>query len=224
VSDDARLRAERELAEARSLLETGEARRPIKLLEEARKGFLQANDLAGLQELRRTVEDGYRGADDADEPAYERLLYASAQNIRFVGRRRAAAQGLGWEDPHPELDAPGRPEIRAERGLGKRDVPWIVIGPALGATLLTGFVLLWLSGPKKHDRSILNDYPDSVVVGLCKSPCYSVSATHLLGPGTSFTFRTSSNQLIAVSRPSGGRIGCVDPKVRLTLASSAGRC
>ena len=146
MAERTRQRAEAALAEARRLLEAGEPGRAVDALERARKGFFAAADLAGMRELRRAAEEGYAASEPADEPAYERLLYASGQNVRFLSRRRAKAAGLPWEDPHPELDAPGRPEIRAERGLTKRDVPWILVYGALGVAVVGGLVALWIYG------------------------------------------------------------------------------
>ena len=69
-----RKRAEEALAEGRRLLESGDVHGALRLLDRARKDFVQEGDLGGVRELRKVVEDGYRLADAQDEPAYERLL------------------------------------------------------------------------------------------------------------------------------------------------------
>jgi hypothetical protein len=223
VSTHARRSGDRKLAEARALLDAGDARAAVKPLDAARKDFVAAGDLDRLQDLRLTIEDGYRAAGEGDEPAYERLLYASGQNIRFLSRRRAAAEGVPWQDPHPELDAPGRPEIRIERGVRRREIPWIVIGLTAGIALVVGFVLLlFVSTSGEHDRSIANDSPDTVLVALCDSPCEEVARARMLLPGASATFSTNYD-LFAVSTPSGRRIGCVDASRRASV-SDAGDC
>jgi hypothetical protein len=208
-----RQRAEAALAEARRLLEAGEPGRAVDDLERARKGFLAEADLGGMQEVRRAAEEGYAASEPADEPAYERLLYASGQNVRFLSRRRAAAAGLPWEDPHPELDAPGRPEIRAERGVTKRDVPWILVFGGLGVAVVASLIALWIYAVvvavDEHDRTIANDSARPVLVSLCDRPCDDGVGARLLRPGESLTYRTSYDAFLVTS-PDGERIGCVD--------------
>src|SRR5579884_1150040 len=113
-------RAQTALDEARRLIDGRELRRAAERLERARADFAAELSLHGVREVRAEAERGYQQADEADEPFYEQLLYASAQNVRFLSRRDAARRGIEWVDPHPELELPGRPEIRAERGLGRR--------------------------------------------------------------------------------------------------------
>jgi hypothetical protein len=223
MSEAARQRGRGKLAEARSLLEAGEMRRALKPLDQARKDFVQAGDLDDLNELRRAIEQGYQAADEADEPAYERLLYASGQNVRFLSRREAAKRGVAWEDPHPELDAPSRPEIRIERGVARREIPWIIIGTAAGAALVAGVVLLIVTASDTHHRSIRNDSPAAVLVGLCDSPCDEVAKTQLLQPGETVTLKTNYD-LFAISTPAGRRIGCVDTSSRVARVSDANSC
>ena len=150
-----RKRAEEALAEGRRLLESGDVHGALRLLDRARKDFVQEGDLGGVRELRKVVEDGYRLADAQDEPAYERLLYGSAQNVRFLSRKRAAEAKVPWEDPHPELDQPGRPEMRA--GVTRRDIPWIAIGAVVAAALVAGIVLLIVFADTTDRRGITND-------------------------------------------------------------------
>jgi hypothetical protein len=209
----AALRAEAAVEEARSALERGDAGAALAPLETARKDYLQLADLAGLRDVRRVAEEGYTRSAEEDEPAYERLLYASGQNVRFLSRRRAAAAGLPWEDPHPELDAPGRPEIRAERGVTKRDVPWILVFGGLGVAVVASLIALWIYAVvvavDEHDRTIANDSARPVLVSLCDRPCDDGVGARLLRPGESLTYRTSYDAFLVTS-PDGERIGCVD--------------
>jgi hypothetical protein len=222
VGEARRKRAEEALAEGRRLLESGDVHGALRLLDRARKDFVQEDDLGGLRELRKVVEDGYRLADAQDEPAYERLLYASAQNVRFLSRKRAAEAKVPWEDPHPELDQPGRPEMRAERGVTKRDVPWIAAGAVVAAALIAGIVLLVVFADSADRRGITNDSDAPVVVGLCDNPCDTVAKPLLLKPGEQMSWKTSYDRF-AISKPSGTRVGCVDA-TRHARVSDAGSC
>jgi hypothetical protein len=140
----ARQRAVAELATARARLEAGDSTRALDAFERSRRDFLGARDLAGMQELRRTLEDAYRDCADKDEPQYEQLLYASGQNVRFLSRRRAAEAGVPWEDPHPELDDPRRPEMRVERAVRRRDVPWILLFGAIGVVAAAALIAAYV--------------------------------------------------------------------------------
>jgi len=213
VGERTRRRAEAALAEARRLLETGDTAGAVARLDDARRGYLAENDLPGMQEVRRAAEEGYAVSEPADEPAYERLLYASGQNVRFLSRRRAASAGVPWEDPHPELDAPGRPEMRAERGVTRRDVPWIVVVGGLGVAVVAGLVALWIyaavSSTREHDRAILNDTARPVLVGVCDLPCDTRAAVELVRPNERLTLRTNYD-VFSISTPDGGDLRCVD--------------
>jgi hypothetical protein len=222
VTDSERAQAEGKVAEAKRLLEQGDARAALKQLDQARKRLVHANDLEAMRELRRVVEEGYRASDERDEPRFEQLLYATAQNIRFLSRRAATARGVEWVDPHPELDAPGRPEIRIERGVGRREVPWILIGTLAGAALIAGFVLLIVAGAHGNERKITNDRSSVVIVGLCDSPCEEVAKSRTLRPGASVTYKTTYDRF-AVSRLDGTRIGCVDAS-KHARTSQTGDC
>jgi hypothetical protein len=222
VGEARRRRAEEALAEGRRLLAGGEVHGALRPLEKARKDLVQEGDLGGLRDLRAVVEDGYRLADPQDEPAYERLLYASAQNVRFLSRKRAAQAKVPWEDPHPELDQPSRPEMRAERGVTKRDIPWIAVGAAVAAAVIAGIVLLFVFAGSTERRGIRNDSNAPVVVGLCDSPCDTVAKPLLLKPGEEISWETNYDRF-AISKPSGVRIGCVDAG-RHARVSKAGDC
>lgn len=130
------------LDEARRLLDAEDAHGALRPLERARGDLLAARDLDGLQELRREAERGYGHCAAKDEAAYESLLYASAQNIRWLSRKAAVDGGVAWEDPHPELDKAGRPEIRVERTVTKRHIPWIAVA-TLAAVAIGVLFVLW---------------------------------------------------------------------------------
>lgn len=131
-----------QLDDARRLLEAGDAHAALRSLERARDDLLAERDLDGLHDLRRLAEQGYAESHDRDEAAYESLLYASAQNIRWLSRKRALERGVAWEDPHPELDAPGRPEMRVEREVTRAHVPWILVA-VVAAIAIGALIVLW---------------------------------------------------------------------------------
>src|SRR5579884_344497 len=141
MAERRRQRAREALADARRLLDAGELRRGAERLERARADFAAELDLDGVRDVRAEAERGYQQADEADEPFYEQLLYASAQNVRFLSRRDAARREIEWVDPHPELDLPGRPEIRVERALGRRAKAWLVALVLAVVLAIVGVVL-----------------------------------------------------------------------------------
>jgi hypothetical protein len=230
MSERTRQHAEQELNAARRLLDAGDVHGALKQLESARKAAVQADDLGGLRELRAAIEEGYRGADATDEPAYERLLYASAQNVRYLSRRRAAEAKVPWEDPHPELEQPGRPEMRAERGVTKRDVPWIAltggIAVVVAAAVAAFFVYAIWFADKEHRISLRNDTPARVLVGVCTFDCSTFKDMRLLEPGASLVTRDFDPAWFVVKQPSGRLIGCVEakPPERNGRASRTGTC
>lgn len=222
----ARQRAEAELADARQKLAAGDTTASLRSFERARRDFLGARDLAGLNDLRRTLEDAYRECDPKDEPLYEQLLYASAQNVRFLSRRRAAEAGAPWEDPHPELDDPSRPELRVERSVRRRDVPWIflfgAIGVVVAAGLIAAYVFAVVTGNNKRD-TFVNDRSEAVLVGTCDAPCDSTAEVRLVAPHGRWRVRTTDDYFV-VRSTSGARIGCVDTSASPARASDAGAC
>jgi hypothetical protein len=201
------VRAEAALAEARRLVEAGDVRGALRPLEQARKDYLQAADLDGLRETRRVVEEAYQRSDAADEPAYERLLYSSGQNIRFLSRRRAAEAGIPWDDPHPELDQPGRPEIRVERGLSGRDKRWIVVAAVIGAAVVAGVVIGLVFAYRAGETKVVNDTRRTVIVGVCTDDsCDHISDLVRLEPGDDYS---TFDRRLGVNRQSGASLGCV---------------
>jgi hypothetical protein len=226
VGERTRQRAQAALDEGRRLLFAGEHGRAADALENARRDFLTEYDLAAIREVRRAAEDGYRSCEPDDEPAFERLLYATGQNVRFLSRRRATAEGVSWEDPHPELDAPGRPEIRVERGIRRRDVPWIVVFGGLGALVVAGVVAAYVyaivAAAREHRWTITNDTTQTAVIGTCDGSCSSVDETHVLGPGARLTIKTKGDRF-AISTTAGRRLGCVDGSTS-ALVSAARSC
>lgn len=144
MAERRRQRAQASLAEARRLLDAGEVRGAVEPLERARGDFAAELDLDGVRDVRAEAERGYQEAKEPDEPFYEQLLYASAQNVRFLSRREATRRGVAWVDPHPELDLPGRPEIRAERGVDRRAKIWLAGSASLVALAIVG-VVVWFA-------------------------------------------------------------------------------
>jgi hypothetical protein len=178
MAERRRQRAREALAEARRLIDEGELRGAAERLERARSDFAAELDLDGVRDVRAEAERGYQLAAEADDPFYEQLLYASAQNVRFLSRRDAARRGVEWVDPHPELDLPGRPEIRAERGIGRKAKAWIV-GVSIAAALAVAGITIGLV--VSHETGyVVNDTSRSVGYVRCGD---SVGSAKQLAPG-----------------------------------------
>jgi hypothetical protein len=221
VTEARRSRAEAALAEARRLLDAGDAHGALRLLERARKDFLQAEDLTGLRELRRTIEESYRHAETADEPRFERLLYSSAQNIRYLSRRKAGKAGVPWEDPHPELEQPGRPEMRAERGITRHDRRWIALAVVLGVAVVAAVAVGIVAVYRAERLVLVNDTSTPVDVGVCDSrTCDTVKSIVTVDPGERYTALGHDFLLTTATR----RLGCIHAHGTTRRMSTAVRC
>jgi hypothetical protein len=231
VSRRAAERATRTLDRARGLLSGGDVAAAVEQLERARKDFLKAEDLVGLRELRRVVEDGYRESATGDEPAFERLLYASAQNIRFLSRRAARKAQVPWEDPHPELDQPGRPEMRVERGLTRRDWRWVILASVLSAAVIAAIVIGAVYAYRSQRVVLVNDTDDAVEVGVCDNRACDgdVVFERTLDPGERFSvighnfrFTRKDGTLLGCLHSGGGATRAVSGAVECGSSDSAG--
>jgi hypothetical protein len=222
MGERGRQRAEHELLEGQRLLESGDVHGALAQLERARKDFLKVEELGRLRDLRAVVENGYREATEADEPAFERLLYATAQNVRFLSRRRAKQAGAPWEDPHPELEQPGRPEMRAERGMTRRDRRWIVLAGVLGAAVLAAVVIGIFAVYRSQRVVIINDTAAPVQVALCGDrTCDKATFVVTLAPGNRYT---AIGRNFRVTRLDGTTVGCLHGHGVTRRVSSAGPC
>jgi hypothetical protein len=202
MSERRRQRARAALEEARRLLDGGDARGAVEPLERARADFAAELDLDSVREVRAEAERGYGTATEADEPFYEQLLYASGQNVRFLTRREATRRGVAWADPHPELDQPGRPEIRIERGLSRRAKRWIA-GVALALVAAAAAVAAGVALSIDH-ATLVNDTSRTVEVTGCGG---GVAGGEALAPGERRRF---TGWGLCVALRSGDRIlGCV---------------
>jgi hypothetical protein len=204
VSERRRQRAGAALEDARRRLEAGDVRGAVEPLERAGADFAAELDLEGVRSVRAEVERGYHEAGERDEPFYEQLLYATAQNIRFLSRRDAAARGVEWVDPHPELDQPGRPEIRAERGVGRKAKRWL-LAVSLGVVVVLGATAAGIALSIDH-ATIVNDTDHVVAWSDCGTNV--LTDNHLLKPGTRKRL-TGWNLCVEIADPTTFSQGCL---------------
>ena len=108
--------SERELSEARNLVDQGEHRRALKALQRARRSALAEQDVAELEEILQLalrIWDETRGRVQYDSGS---LVHSATQNIRFVTRQLALERGERWVDPtvpRPPAPSPAQPPARA---------------------------------------------------------------------------------------------------------------
>ncbi len=226
MDEGALRRAESAFAEARRHLEAGELGKAARKLERARRGYLALVDLPGMARLRGVVEEAQQRSGADDEALFEPLLYATAQNIRFLTRREAAERGLPWRDPHPELDDRRRLEMRPGRFIRRRDLPRIVLFATVGVVfvgaLLSGYVYATRPASKGAIRTIVNDMDRPLLVATCKGGSISTDRSKQLVSGK-WTIRTRDSWFV-VSYPDGDRIGCLPVTQTPARASRAGPC
>jgi hypothetical protein len=109
------------LAHARALVEQGEVKAALKQAERVRRAALAAEDVPvleqvlGLARLVREQTDGKRHHEAG------RLAYSARENVRFVGRKQALAEGREWIDPFqtPPLAAASDAPPLSEAAGGK---------------------------------------------------------------------------------------------------------
>jgi len=177
-------RAQAALEEGRRLVDAGELRPAAERLERARADFAAELSLDGVRTVRAEAERAYQQAEEADEPFYEQLLYASAQNVRFLSRRDATRRGVEWVDPHPELDQPGRPEIRVERGVGRK-AKWWLVGVAVAVLAAAGGFAAW-AALSYETAYLVNDRGQTIQYVRCGD---SARSSHDLAPGEEVKLR-----------------------------------
>ncbi len=147
ASSDEKKMVERELADARALIERGEAKAALKPLERVRRESLAAGRVEELEEVLALAALVYGRTEGKRQGEAGRLAFSAQQNIRFLGRRAALAQGREWVDPF--APAPGS-RVAARTGTSPR--PGFPFGDprrfrslflALLATL-GGFFAVWM--------------------------------------------------------------------------------
>jgi hypothetical protein len=90
-----------ELGQARALVEGGESKAALKLLERVRREALAGDYASELESVLAAAAFIYRRTEGKQQSEAGRLAFSTEQNIRFVGRKRALAEGREWVDPFP---------------------------------------------------------------------------------------------------------------------------
>lgn len=193
---------DRELGEARSAIDRGDARAALKSLDRARKGYAGALDVDGLEH----VLDMAALLDASDERVRigrENLAYAAKQNLRQESRRRARQLGREWSDPFPDLQAPTEHTgIVLTRGLKL----WIGVAVLVGAAAIAGIILalaLVDTGPQTTvTLRLLNDTGTTVRVRSCEDDpsCSGDFSSRKLQPGEALEATVDANRLVQVYR------------------------
>ena len=108
VAADEKQTLAEELAEARALVEQGEVKAALKLLERIRRVSLAEEQVPALEEVLALGEVISRGAEGKLHDEAERLLYSARQNTRFIGYKQALAEGRegGVDWFAPPIDRP----------------------------------------------------------------------------------------------------------------------
>ena len=189
---------DRELAEARASIDRGDARKALKRLDRARRGYLKRHDTEGLEHLL-LLADVLDPPDERTRIGRVNLVYAIKQNLRLETRRRAARQGEAWTDPYPDLQAPTEHTgIAFTRGVKLA----IAIGALLGSVVLFAvFVLPFLFSTSQTNVTvrIVNDTHSEVSVHGCDdSNCFSTWMHADLAPGRFTERNVSADDLVDI--------------------------
>jgi hypothetical protein len=117
------------------LLAAGETKRALKALERARLAAVKADDADALMVILGLGDRTAAQTEGTLRARAERITYAARQNVRFVTRRAALAEGEEWRDPF----APRQLEPdRAPRLAEPRVRPWPGAKPHGRAGLFVG--------------------------------------------------------------------------------------
>ena len=92
-----------ELADARALVERGEAKAALKLLERVRQESLAGEHLAEVQEVAAVAALIHRQTTGKRQTEAGGLAFNAQQNIRVLEQRQALADGREWVDPFPPV-------------------------------------------------------------------------------------------------------------------------
>jgi hypothetical protein len=105
---------------AEDLLQCGEKRNGLRVLERLRVRALASRDLNMLRDVR---EIAHRVAETGSEaPRARDIVYGAEQNIRFLTRAESLARGEPWVDPLPREDPKVSGEVMGPAAHGQRRV------------------------------------------------------------------------------------------------------
>jgi len=175
---------DRELGEARALIDRGDERGALKHLDRARRGYVKSHDRPGLEHLL-VMADVLQADDERVRIGHANLLYAVKQNLRLESRRQAQRLGEAWEDPYPDLSAPTEhTRIAFTRGVKLA----IAIGAAVGTVVVVGFFTLPFvfessEGPEVTLRLLNDTNQPATLRGCDDTDCFTTWLHRDVDPG-----------------------------------------
>ena len=90
-----------------ALVQQGEQKHALSLLESVRREALAGEDIALLQEVFAGARAVHGRSEQRERNEAVRVMNAAQQNIRFLGRKAALAAGEEWVDPFASPALPG---------------------------------------------------------------------------------------------------------------------
>jgi hypothetical protein len=99
AADDEKQALAEGLAHARALAEQGDVKAALKQAERVRRAALAAEDVPVLEQVLRLARLVREQTEGKRRQEAGRLAYSARENIRFVGRKQALAEGREWIDP-----------------------------------------------------------------------------------------------------------------------------
>lgn len=195
---------DRDLGAARAALDGGDGQAALKSLDRARRGYLRAHDVDGLEhvlDMSALVD----ASDDRTRIGRENLAYAVKQNLRQETRRTAQLRGEPWADPYPDLQAPTEHtglvltrHVKVAIGIG------VLIAVAAIAGIIVAIALVDDNRTTVTLR-LLNDTHRSLTVRGCNDQdCFSTWLHREVGAGLETDADVDSEDLVdlfKVERP-----------------------
>jgi hypothetical protein len=207
---------DRELAEARAAIDSGDERQALKRLDRARRGYLKAHDTAGLDHLL-VLADVLEARDERTRIGRTNLVYAVKQNLRLESRRRARLAGTPWHDPYPDLAAPTEHTgIALGRGVKIAIGVATLLGAAAVVAVLVVPFLTSSGGGTSLTLRLVNDTNTRAKVRGCNDlSCDAIWMNAELDPGLATERTVSPDDLIDLFlvKPSGGHQRCLPVRV-----------
>jgi hypothetical protein len=128
------------------LVECGEVRQALKLLEQERRQALGSEDVEALRHVLEAARLVHGHAEQGDRNRAARVIYAAQQNIRFLTRKQALTAGEEWVDPFTSPSPPGSSLPKEVESASLSDNDWLSAQLGTWAGLLVGTLAAAFAG------------------------------------------------------------------------------
>lgn len=129
-----------------ALLQQGEQKHALRVLDSMRREALSGGDIASLQEVLAGARAVHARSEQRERNEAVRVMNAAQQNIRFLSRKLALAAGQEWVDPFASPATPGASEMVGSGSASPSDNEWLSSRLGTWAGLLVGTLAAAFAG------------------------------------------------------------------------------